>query len=208
MCDGNVLRRTLGRSWLWETDWMHHSAELRFLTPSTPSSTAANLTTAETGTDLDTKGKTSICFLLLGLWPLSRFPFLSIKISCSQNNPCTFYFSFWIQTTKGPLLFIGVLFWGCCSFLFRLCVTERIISKLSCLKIISFWIILHSFKDLKASFCSLLCKSRVSNDPILSLFFFLPPMQPFSFLTQDIRWSKKKKITWSWPLLLTWPDLT
>lgn len=48
-------------------DWMHQSAELRFLTPCTPSSTAANLNAAETGTDLDTEGKTFI------LWYLSNF---------------------------------------------------------------------------------------------------------------------------------------
>lgn len=81
LCDGNVLRQTSGPSGLWETDWMRHSAELRFLAPGTPSSTAANFTAAETGTDLDTKGKASISFsfLVYSLYFIVSIKFPSVK---------------------------------------------------------------------------------------------------------------------------------
>lgn len=105
---------------------MHHSAGLRFLTPSTPSSTAANLTTAETGTDLDTEGKTSVFFSSTFVFGI----YLMLKIY-SKNNPSTFYFVFLELNNQRAFVFlvvVVVLFWGCCSFLFRLYISERILS--------------------------------------------------------------------------------
>lgn len=72
------------------------------------------------------KGNHPFFFLLFG-----RNFILSIKMSCSTNNPIFFlFFSLWIKTTKGPLLLI--LFWSCFSFLFCLCGSGRIMSKLTC----------------------------------------------------------------------------
>lgn len=76
--------------------------------------TAANLTAAETGTDLDTEGKIDFGFFD---FPHSLIFFSSIKISCGKYYPALFPFLSGCKQPKGHCSFIVILFESSCSFL-------------------------------------------------------------------------------------------